>query len=110
MGKVLIVVEAFHYTQLNFARDALFKTGDFNKAFEALLPFLKQDGLNRQEKKAVNQLAGLIRMKQCRFNEASSYFFQVEDHYMTGYCKLLMGDFQSIQQYWHPLIKDRINH
>lgn len=104
------MTDQFKFSMLNPARDCLFKQGKFDDAFELLNPFLNNKTLTPEEKKAVYQLAGLIRMKQLRFNEASGYFKQVDDAYMSGYCQLLMGEFQNIQGYWQPLLKSRINH
>lgn len=104
------MTQAFKYSQLHPVRNVFFKEDNPSEAFSQLESFMSRDDLNPQEKKAVYQLAGFIRMKQRRFNEASDYFKKVDDHYMAGYCMLLMGEFQSIQNYWQPLINTRLNH
>lgn len=100
----------FRYSLLHPIRDLLFKQNQPDKALEELQPFLSRKDLAFEEKRAVFQLAGLIKMKQMAYQDALKYFNQIQDNYLSGYCELLQGNLQNIQAYWGPLVQTRMNH
>jgi hypothetical protein len=65
---------------------------------------------NREEKRLVYELMGLILRSQRRFEEARAIYDKVADHYQAGYCALLRGDLPRVERHWSRLLEKHPTH
>lgn len=94
---------------LQEARDLFFREKDPVKAEMALRSHLSAPK-TIYEKRAVFELMGLILRAQQRYEEASKYYEQIGDFYQLGYCAMLQGRLQTVQQAWGRVLASRQNH
>ncbi|WP_373532139.1 hypothetical protein [Vampirovibrio sp.] len=91
------------------ARDFMFRDKDPAKAEAALRPFLSQPE-SAEEQRAVYELMGIILRAQSQYSEAAKLYQQLGDHYQVGYCAMLQGKTQPMQQAWGKMLAVRQNH
>jgi tetratricopeptide (TPR) repeat protein len=91
------------------ARNSFYKQGNPQQAEAQLRPHLKAPK-GREEKRAVYELMGLILRSQKKFNEAATIYEQIQDYYQAGYCALMQGNLQQVQQHWNKLLIANQNH
>lgn len=99
------------FSQLNEARDLLFRERKAPQAEESLRPLMAQaKALSIEEKRALYELMGLALRAQGRFEEAAQLYSQIDDYYQSGYCAMLQGKTQAMQKAWSKLLSLRQNH
>lgn len=99
------------FSQLNEARDLLFKERTAEKAEKSLRPLIGDSKtLPIEEQRALYELMGLSLRAQSRFEEAAQLYRQIEDYYQSGYCAMLQGKTQAMQQAWSKVLSQRQNH
>ncbi|WP_303673256.1 tetratricopeptide repeat protein [Vampirovibrio chlorellavorus] len=99
------------FSQLNEARDLLFRERKAPAAEKSLGPLMKQaKSFSAEEQRALFELMGLALRAQGRFVEAAELYTQVHDYYQSGYCAMLQGKTQAMQQAWSRVLSQRQNH
>ena len=91
------------------ARDIMFRDKDPVKAENTLRPLLSKPQ-TLCEKRAVYELMGIILRDQSRYDEAAKFYQQLGDNYQLGYCAMLQGKTQQMQQAWGKVLAIRQNH
>ena len=91
------------------ARDLFYKHHMPSQA-EAVLRKMLKKPREREEKRAVFELMGLILRTQKRYEEARGVYEKINDHYQAGYCALLRADLQRVQKHWSMVITRQPNH
>lgn len=94
---------------LQEARDLLFKEKDPQKAEAALRPLLSTPK-TIYEKRAAFELMGIILRDQQKYADAAKCYEQIGDFYQVGYCAMLQGKLQQIQQAWGRVLATRQDH
>lgn len=94
---------------LQEARDWMLQKKDPVRAEAALKPYMSRPE-TIQEKRAVYELMGLILRAQGRFDEATKLYLEIEDYYQAGYCAMLQGNLQDVQNTWGKLLNQRQDH
>ncbi len=99
------------FSQLNEARDLLFRERKAPAAEESLRLLMKQaTTCTVEEKRALYELMGLALRAQGRFEEAADLYVQIHDYYQSGYCAMLQGKAPAMQQSWSKVLSQRQNH
>ncbi len=103
------------FSQLNEARDLLFREKKAPAAEESLRLLMRQASslsvdLSIEEKRALYELMGLALRGQNRFEEAAELYNQIDDYYQSGYCAMLQGKTQAMQLAWSKVLNLRQNH
>jgi len=91
------------------ARDLFFKQNDPQGAESALIPVMDMPK-SVAEKRATSELMGLILRSQKKFSPAVRLYDKMHDAYQAGYCAMLRGDLNQVQQHWSKLLAERQNH
>jgi tetratricopeptide (TPR) repeat protein len=91
------------------ARDFMFRDKDPVKAESTLRPLLSKPQ-TLCEKRAVYELMGIILREQSQYAEAARIYQQLGDNYQLGYCAMLQGKTQQMQQAWGKMLAIRQNH
>lgn len=91
------------------ARDLIFREKDPVRA-EAVLRPLMATPKTIYEKRAVFELMAHILREQQKYAEAAKLYEQIGDYYQAGYCAMLQGKLQQVQQAWGRVLATRQDH